>query len=472
MQAVHGIEGSHWADQSTEHARGRERLRRITWTAVATLCLRGTALLSSFLCVPLTLHYLGAERYGMWVAISSVVLLLSFADCGAGYGLMNRVARGIGTGNNQLIQAAVSSTFFFLLALASILLLAFAAVFRVIPWQALFHAQTHLDGIAAGWAVAVIVVGFLLTLPFATVQRVQFAFQEGFQSQMWQVVGVLLSLAATVVVILSRGDLWALALALAVGPLAAVVLNWLAQFCYSRRWLRPHYAFFDLPLAKKILADGGFFMVLQVGATVVFSIDSFIILHLFGPKSLTEYNLAAKLFQLGPVLAGVWFAPLWPAYAEAVNRGDRGWVKQTLLSSLRSAVLGCAVLCLLLGVFIKRVILLWTAVAIHPDGWLLSGFIVYALTVTGTSAIATYLNGSDYIRGQALLVAAHALVSIALKLLFCRYLGIAGVIWGTNISYFVVIIPAYFLIVPRLLVQQARPEGADPRSLVDGMAPV
>jgi O-antigen/teichoic acid export membrane protein len=111
-------------------------------------------------------------------------------------------------------------------------------------------------------------------------------------------------------------------------------------------------------------------------------------------------------------------------------------------------------------------------VAIHPDGWLLSGFIVYALTVTGTSAIATYLNGSDYIRGQALLVAAHALVSIALKLLFCRYLGIAGVIWGTNISYFVVIIPAYFLIVPRLLVQQARPEGADPRSLVDGMAPV
>jgi len=455
MQVVHGLKQLDWVDQGSEPARGRERLRRITWTAVATLCLRGTALLSTFLCVPLTLHYLGPDRYGVWVAISSVVMLLSFADCGVGYGLMNRVARGIGTNDGQLIKKSVSSTFFLLLLLMSVLLLGLTAFYRVIPWQPLFHTKTFLDGTMAGRAVAVIVAGFLIALPFTTVQRVQFAFQEGFQSQMWQVVGVLLSLAATVVVILDKGDLWALALASTAGPLMAVLLNWLAQFYYARRWLRPRYAFLDFSLARRIIADGGFFVVLQAGATVVLSIDSFIVLHLFGPRSLTEYNLAAKLFQVGPVLAGVWFSPLWPAYAEAVNRGDGHWVRQTLLSSLNSAVLGCATLCLFLGLFIKRVVLLWTSVAIHPDGWLLSGFILYALTVTGTSAVAAYLNGSDYIRGQALLVAIHAFVSVALKLLFCRYLGIAGIVWGTNISYFLIIIPAYFLIVPRLLARQA-----------------
>jgi O-antigen/teichoic acid export membrane protein len=42
--------------------------------------------------VPLTLTYLGSERYGMWMAISSIVALLAFADFGLGNGLVNAIA--------------------------------------------------------------------------------------------------------------------------------------------------------------------------------------------------------------------------------------------------------------------------------------------------------------------------------------------------------------------------------------------
>ena len=69
-------------DQSTAEGRAQERHRRVALTAgaaaLAKLLSVGTALIS----VPLTLHYLGAERFGMWITISSLIAMLSFADFG------------------------------------------------------------------------------------------------------------------------------------------------------------------------------------------------------------------------------------------------------------------------------------------------------------------------------------------------------------------------------------------------------
>ncbi len=36
--------------------------------------------------VPLTIGYLGSERYGLWITISSVVAMINFADLGIGNG--------------------------------------------------------------------------------------------------------------------------------------------------------------------------------------------------------------------------------------------------------------------------------------------------------------------------------------------------------------------------------------------------
>jgi O-antigen/teichoic acid export membrane protein len=413
------------------------------------------------------LKYLGPERYGLWVAISSVIMLLSFADCGVGYGLMNRVAKGIGTGDRKLIAESVSSTFFLLLLLALALLGVFGCLYPWIPWRAFFHIKNPADATAAGRAVAVMVATFLLTQPFTTVQRVQFAYQEGFQAQVWQIGGVLLSLAGIVAVINARGDLWSLALGSTGGPFIAVCLNWFLYFQYKRPSLWPRVALWNFPLARGIVTDGAYFLVLQVATTVVLSIDNLIVVQVFGPRKLTEYNLVARLFQIGPAVAGIWFAPLWPAYMEAITRGDVNWVRKMLSFSVKGAVLGSVGICVVTGLLIRPLVFLWTRTRIDPSLYLLVGFGLYSVVLTGTSAASTYLNGSNYIRGQALLVVAHAAISVILKLVLCRYLDTAGVVWGTVLSYAFVIIPAYALIVPRLLRGQERDAITEP-ALVTG----
>ena len=69
-------------DVSTPGGRAQERHRRIALTALASAAARGIGVATSLISVPLTLHYLGVERYGLWMTISSVIAMLGFADLG------------------------------------------------------------------------------------------------------------------------------------------------------------------------------------------------------------------------------------------------------------------------------------------------------------------------------------------------------------------------------------------------------
>ena len=74
---------------STVAGRTNERHRRAALTALAAVLARSLSIATALITVPLTLHYLGTERYGMWMTMSSLVVLLSFADLGIGTGILN-----------------------------------------------------------------------------------------------------------------------------------------------------------------------------------------------------------------------------------------------------------------------------------------------------------------------------------------------------------------------------------------------
>src|SRR6516225_11631836 len=79
---------------------GRERYRRAGMTASTSYLAKGLTILMSFVSVPLTVHYLGAERYGVWLTISSLLFWVALTDFGlAGYALVNVVSATVGKGD-------------------------------------------------------------------------------------------------------------------------------------------------------------------------------------------------------------------------------------------------------------------------------------------------------------------------------------------------------------------------------------
>ena len=83
-------------DTSTDDGRARERHRHIAWTTVTAATAKAVTALTMLISVPLTLGYLGPERFGMWMAISAVIAMLGFADFGLSNGLLNAVAHASG----------------------------------------------------------------------------------------------------------------------------------------------------------------------------------------------------------------------------------------------------------------------------------------------------------------------------------------------------------------------------------------
>src|ERR1700761_8790177 len=63
---------------STDATRGMERHRRALLTSMTAIAARALGMGSSLITIPLTLHYLANERFGLWMTISSVVAMASF----------------------------------------------------------------------------------------------------------------------------------------------------------------------------------------------------------------------------------------------------------------------------------------------------------------------------------------------------------------------------------------------------------
>ena len=83
---------------------------------------------------------------------------------------------------------------------------------------------------------------------------------------------------------------------------------------------------------------------LQVVAAVAYASDSFVIAQLLGAPAVAEYAVPERMFSLITMVLAMVLAPLWPAYGEAIARGDAAWVKRTLKRSILTAV-GLAALC-------------------------------------------------------------------------------------------------------------------------------
>ena len=421
-------------DASTAEGRARERERRVALAALSNVALRVFSGVLTLLTVPLTIGYLGPERYGLWTTITSLLAMMAFFDFGVGHGLMTAVAAATGRGESKLARL-VSSGFFIELVLASAV---FCAVLVASlygdwgRWLGLTSAQAQAE---APGVVLVVGGGFCVSLTLSAVVRVQSGLQDVYVTQIWTAGGVLLTLVVLLVASSLQLGLVPLVAVMVLAPLLATTGNFSWFFFAQRPDLRPRLSDFDGRLARGLLGSGTAFMAISLSAAVGQLSDNFVIARLDGAAAVPALAVPARLFQLLLLPATMLVAPLWPAYGEAHARGDGAWVARTLwrstLASLGVAALGGVVFCFVGGWFVR----VWTHGTVEaPRSVLLPLALSACLTAVGTS-LGTFLNGIGKNVVHAASAVAMAIVSFALKWLLFPRLGPAGVAWATVIGY-------------------------------------
>jgi O-antigen/teichoic acid export membrane protein len=439
-------------DQTTEKDRARERHVRMALTAGASLFAKAFSVGAALISVPLTLHYLGAERYGMWMTMSSFIAMFAFADLGIGNGVLNAVAAAHGRDDRGAITGFVSSGFFALSAVACLLIIVFGLAYPFVPWFKLFNVETAQARAEAGPALSVLLVCFALAIPIGIVQRVQMGLQRGFMASLWQCASSLLGLAGLLAAIHYRAGLPWLVFALAGSPLLAALGNSILFFYWLEPDIAPSARTISRAAASHVVQTGMLFFVLQIAVAVTFASDNVVIAQVLGAESVTDYAVPERMFGFISAILGMALMPLWPAYGEAISRGDHSWVRRILRRSFLISIglAAAASTCLVLAG--PRLMALWVGHAIEPLFLLMLGFGVWKVIEAGGNAIAMFLNGAHVVRVQVVVATITAIVVIVLKVVLVTFIGIPGAIWATVIGYSTCTALPYFFIIPRMLV--------------------
>lgn len=412
------------------------RVRRVKLAIFTSILIRPLSVIVPFVAVPLFLTYLGSERYGLYETIGAMAMWLGLTDGGLGSGLLVRLQSCHVHGDTKLAQGYVSSLMIVLGAMALSMIGLLSVCVPLINWNWIFPTDNATSRHEIPWAVWVAGTVTLFGLLSNTSTSIYSASQEQHRATMWDGVAKLLTLAACVIVVRIPGLGLVGVLLAAYGVSAMIrVINTVVLLGFEKPWLRPRLSMFDLRLVRATVGDGIFMFVLQCAVIVNFQSDRIIISSLLGPEQVTPYAIAGRLFLIAYGLFMIVLTPLWPAYGEAIRRGDLAFVRRGVRMTIAigcGCVIVCGVVLLFAGPLVFR---LWTRDAsVH-----ISKSLILAMTATFVlrawiESRSVALNSMGIFRPQIFIFGAQAVLNLALGLILARPFGVEGVAWATPMS--------------------------------------
>ena len=433
---------------------GQRRYTRVTQSALSAAAGRGVALVVSVVSVPLTIGYLGAERYGVWVAILTLLAWFTLADLGLGSGLTNALSTAYGESRRDLAQSQVASTFWLLLFVSCLLGLALLLAWPWLDWVTLLNVKSREARFEVELAVA---LGFALTLigiPVGVGSQVWNAYQEGAIANYWTAAGSVACLIALVVVTQSGGGLTALVLGFTGGQVLMSVLSVVWLFRSNKPWLAPLWSKAQLRQGARLLKKGGEFLLVQVSVLLLFHTDSIIIARFLGPEQVAEYSVTFRLFNYVLVIQTLVMTPLWPAYVEASAQGDWEWIRGAFRRTLMLGMPIITVLILCLAVGARPIIAVWTRGEVSVSPSLVTLMAVWTWMWTFGQTFGYLQVGLGRVRAQSLIHLVVAVADVVLSIVLVQQMGVTGAILATVIAYGAVALWATPLDVTRTLRRQ------------------
>ncbi len=284
------------------------------------------------------------------------------------------------------------------------------ASYWLVPWAGLLNASK--DTSASG--IAVICLGALaLNIPAALVHRVLFAMQLVPSSNRVLLLGAVAALLFALAGVQSKVEPLLLIGGIVACPVIVNVLATVSLFARHPR-LRPSIVM-GREVAVSLLRTGGMFFVIGVLSPIALNADILIVAHIDSVSAVSEYSVVSRTFGAMGLLVTVINLPLWPANAEALARGDLGWVVRTTrrmvaLSGIATMALGVALL-LVSGPLFQ----LLGGASIDPSALLVLGFAALWVCMSIAAPLFMVQNSVGWLRPQLVGWMAFLIVSVPLK---------------------------------------------------------
>jgi O-antigen/teichoic acid export membrane protein len=413
-------------DVSTEDGRAAERYRLAAWTILANAASKSAAMAVMLLSVSLTIPYLGAQRFGIWMTIASFAGMLTFLGLGVGNALTNHVASRSARSDAVLLRRAISGGLGLLLMIGLVVGAGLWLLAAWLPWAKLIKVDDALLLLEAQSAAKLFALLFGLNLFTTGIQSVFAGLQRSFEVYLVSALGSLASLGALWWAAQAQAGLSAL-LAATLGIQSLAILLLLGLLVRRKLFALSEISSAVRQETSGLIRIGGLFFVLQVGTMIGWGADTLIISSALGPAAVAVYSIAQRLFQLVTQPLAMMNSPLWGAYADAHAKGDVAFIRRTfktsMLLTLGVALSGATIL------FFSSEWLLhyWTGGRVLVPTLLLGLMALWTVLECCGVAFAMFLNGVQVVRPQVIVVSVFCIFVLPLKIWGIGLLGLVAI---------------------------------------------
>lgn len=405
---------------------GSERSVLVKKNVLYSFILQGLSILCSFLLVPLTLNYLKADEYGVWLTLNSIITWINVCDIGIGMGLKNKLAEALALEDYDLGKRYVSVTYIVLTLIMVVFFGIFIIVNHFLDWCNILNINT-ITSDELSIVVIVVVSFFCLNFIIKTIGVILAADQRISYSSLMSVIGSFISLLVIwVLTKVTAPSLMKVACVFSAAPVAVMLVGSFILFHGRYRRIKPDWKLFDWASAKELVSLSVSFFILQVASIIIFTTSNIIITQTIGPAEVTVYNICFKYFNIITLAFNLILGPMWPAYTNAYALGDMLWIKNGIKKSrLVWALLSvAAILMLVCSPFVYKI---WVGDSVQIPFALSLVMAIYVIVGNWNNIYAQMLAGVGKIRLSIINSIFNALVFIPLSIYLSRKLGVMGV---------------------------------------------
>jgi O-antigen/teichoic acid export membrane protein len=377
--------------------------------------------------IPLALRLLGPERYGLWLAVGSVLAWVGFLGPGLGHGLINAISDASGRDDPAAIRRHVSTAVFTIGAVGALLLLAsplLSAWPGLVPMLGVEHRPDLIKEAITLTMVAAVLFAAAFSLEFIT--PVCMGLQEGYLTSVAAMVTSLLMLAGVSALAWQGGTLIAFAAVVGLPPIIANLGLTAYLFLYRHPHLRPSWRLWNRESFHTIMGFGSWMFLMQVGDLGIFQSANILIANRFGPGEVPRYAVPAAVFMNVANLCFLIVQPYWPAMKEASVRHDWDFIRTTMSRTLwiRLAIMTAAATMIVIGgpAFVR----LWAGDQTVPTRTLLLAMSVYYLLVAWSGNYLVLLLSLGLVKQKALLTLVIGAASVGGFFLLTPYFGLSA----------------------------------------------
>lgn len=379
--------------------------------------------LVGFITIPLIIHRLGSERFGILSLIWVVIGYFAFIDLGLGRATTKYVAQSLGRGELDHIPHYVWTTVFMQCLLGLVGAVFFVCltpvlVEHILKIQPQFIGEAKTAFIIMGLALPIILLSSLFRGVLEAAQRFDLVnvikIPVSISFYVLPLIGWLLKMRLPGIVILM------------VAARAASLAAWLF-FCLKVLPVLRSRIVFHRATVKTLISFGGWVSLSSILFTVTNSADRFLIGSLLSVTDVTYYSAPLEVVMRFGIIPGSLSLILFPTFSSLAGSKAEDRSKELFARSVKYVFLGVGPLVLLFAFYARPFLRLWLGPEFAQRSTLVFQILAVGFLLTSLSAVPfNFLQGTGRVALATKLQILELGIYLPLAWIFIKRWGIVG----------------------------------------------